>query len=165
LAYHLCDIYLEELDKVLASALDEDAAPQNTPIARLLDPFLTLAARTSTNPTLQRVISAVLEPLVQSLAQPQYVESPGHKRRHLLEQDLSVLVEHACLLDPATEKTAGKNALHRGVVRLVFDTASQAESRDSNRRKLYAFWKQHAGDLDDQDKPNAVIRKEVPEAS
>ncbi|KAI0036589.1 Nop52-domain-containing protein [Vararia minispora EC-137] len=151
LAYHLCDIYLEELEKVLADLSNQNATPPSVPLGRLLDPFLTLAARTTANPTVRRIISVVLEPLIESLQYPQYAESLGHKRRQVLDQDLSVLVDHACLFDPETEGRLDRVSLHRGIVKHIFDTACDHNSRDSNRRKMYSFWKQHALELEDQE--------------
>ena len=65
LAYHLADIYLEELDKALART--EDALP--APLTTLLEPFLTLAARTINKKTYERLQSALLEPLLSAFSQ------------------------------------------------------------------------------------------------
>jgi ribosomal RNA-processing protein 1 len=146
LKYHLADIYLEELNKVLA--WDSEAGDKCPPPA-LLDvlvaPFLTLLARTPSNHTFERVMSAVLEPLIQSLMPPGSDEPPRQKRRRLLGNEISFVAENSCM---SGSSTPDRSSLRQGLLKQVFSVASEQDTRDSNRRRLYRFWKSN---LDDDD--------------
>ncbi|KAG8703734.1 hypothetical protein FRC08_002661 [Ceratobasidium sp. 394] len=64
LSYHLADIYLEELDKVLETI---DSQP-TTPLTTLIEPFVNLAARTPNKITYERMQTALITPLLNALA-------------------------------------------------------------------------------------------------
>jgi len=163
LKYHLADIYLEELDKVLAWDSEAgDERPPRVPIDTLIAPFLTLLARTPSNHAFDRVTSAVLEPLVQSLAPASSPEPPSKKRRRLLGTERSFVADNACTSSPPTTTAVaaadtGKLALHQALLKQVFSVASERDTRDSNRRRLYKFWKSNLEDDDD----DQVARRDV----
>lgn len=151
LRYHLADIYLEELDKVLAwNSENGDERPPRAPIDALIAPFLTLLARTPSNHAFERVMSTVLEPLIQSLASTATGsrEPPSKKRRRLLGSELSFVADNSCA---SSSPTADKSSLHRALLKQVFSVASEQDTRDSNRRRLYKFWKSNMEDDDDGD--------------
>jgi ribosomal RNA-processing protein 1 len=153
LKYHLADIYLEELNKVLAWDSEAgDECPPPAPLDTLIAPFLTLLARTSSNHTFERVMSAVLEPLIQSLTPSGPDEPPRQKRRRLLGEELTFVVENSCMSD---SPTPDKASLHQALLKQVFSVASEQDTRDSNRRKLYNFWKNHLDDDDRDHDPGA----------
>lgn len=146
LKYHLADIYLEELDKALAwDSETGDERPPRAPIDTLIAPFLTLLARTTSNHTFDRVMSTVLEPLVQSLAPASSPEPPSKKRRRLLGIEMSFVADNACTTAVAD---TDKSALHQALLKQVFSVASERDTRDSNRRRLYKFWKNNLEDDD-----------------
>ena len=150
LKYHLADIYLEELDKVLN--WDTEAGgqcPPRAPLDTLIAPFLTLLARTPSNHTFERVMSTVIEPLIQSLAPPGSSEPPSKKRRRLLGHEISFVLDNSCL---SSSPTATKSSLHQALLKQVFSVASEQDTRDSNRRRLYKFWKSNLEDDDDDDR-------------
>ncbi|KAI0049251.1 ribosomal RNA processing protein [Auriscalpium vulgare] len=151
LAYHLSDIYLEELDKVLSPSTgsDGDELPP-APLDTLLSPFLGLAARTSSKDTYERVRSAFLNPLFEALITTHNDEPPSQKRRRLLESDLTSVVDRTRVSDSATDRPLGKPALRQALLKQLFNVASDPETRDSNRRKLYAFWKSYIEDDEDE---------------
>jgi len=147
LRYHLADIYLEELDKVLTWDPEAgDERPPRAPLDTLIAPFLTLLARTPSNHTFERVMSAVLEPLIQSLAPPGSAEPPSKKRRRLLGNEMSFVADNSCV---ASLPSADKSSVHQALLKQVFSIASEQDTRDSNRRRLYKFWKSHLEDDDD----------------
>lgn len=156
LKYHLADIYLEELDKVLAWDSEAgDERPPRAPIDTLIAPFLTLVARTTSNHTFDRVMSVVLEPLVQSLAPAGSPEPPSKKKRRLLGTEMSFVADNSCMSSSLPTTTAAaaadadKPALHQALLKQVFSVASERDTRDSNRRRLYKFWKSNLEDDDD----------------
>ncbi|PIL31428.1 hypothetical protein GSI_06129 [Ganoderma sinense ZZ0214-1] len=154
LAYHLADIYLEELDKALGSSPVD--APLPAPLSTLLAPFLALSARTSTAITLQRIQSALLEPLVTALSTRHESNEPSRKRRRLSTREYSNLAVNACETDPSKEGTISPSVLRKAVFKQVFEVASEPDTRDANRRKLYAFWKEHMEEEEEGSNSNPV---------
>ncbi|KZV76929.1 Nop52-domain-containing protein [Peniophora sp. CONT] len=163
LAYHICDIYLAELEKVLASASsseEEEEADEDrnlAPLPVLLSPFVSLAARTPTKATVQRVQDAVLTPLLSALASslsPSPAQSDEDedgrraKRRRVDDDEYGDIVRGSCTGVGEGAGSTGARALHGSVMKLVWDTATKEDARDANRRRLYAFWKQNG--LDDE---------------
>ncbi len=144
LAYHLSDVYLEELDKALGNAPVDSPLP--APLPTLLAPFLALSARTSTVITLQRIQSALLEPLVTALSTHHESDEPSRKRPRLSTTEYPNLAANACETDPSKEGAISPSALRKVVFKQVFEVASEPDTRDANRRKLYAFWKEHMED-------------------
>ncbi|KAL4267954.1 RRP1 family protein [Pleurotus pulmonarius] len=150
LAYHLADIYIEELDKVMAAEEKSLPAPLNT----LLAPFFNLAALTPNSTTHRRVQSAFLEPLFRSVTRESTSNSDDDtrttKRRRLANSDSLYphLIQNACLTDPSAGKLSS-TSLKQGLSKYLFDTASNPDTKDTNRRKMYTLWKETAGeDLD-----------------
>ncbi|KAF4573214.1 hypothetical protein EYR36_007724 [Pleurotus pulmonarius] len=150
LAYHLADIYIEELDKVMAAEEKSSPAPLNT----LLAPFFNLAALTPNSTTHRRVQSAFLEPLFRSVTTESTSNSDDDnrttKRRRLANSDSLYphLIQNACLTDPSAGKLSS-TSLKQGLSKYLFDTASNPDTKDTNRRKMYTLWKETAGeDLD-----------------
>jgi ribosomal RNA-processing protein 1 len=148
LKYHLADIYLEELDKVLAYDSETGSErPPRSPLDTLIAPFLTLLARTSSNHTFDRVMSTVLEPLIQSLAADGTAEPPSKKRRRLLGNEISFVADNSCI--SSNSSMGDKSSLHQALLKQVFSVASEQDTRDSNRRRLYKFWKSNVEDRND----------------
>ncbi|KAF7311078.1 rRNA processing protein [Mycena chlorophos] len=157
LAYHLADIYLEELDKAIASL---DPPPLPAPLSALLAPFLTLAAQTPTALTYKRVQSEVFLPLFDALAAPPQAvdeDAPPTKKRRLAA-DASVsdspiptqygsLLANACYAQPEAGNTPSpRDELREKLLRRIFEVASEPETKDSSRRKMYALFKQSSGE-------------------
>ncbi|KAG6814117.1 hypothetical protein H0H92_002112 [Tricholoma furcatifolium] len=155
LAYHLADIYLEELNKVLGALSTEmSSQPLPAPIHTLLTPFLTLVAQTPVNVTYKRIQSALLDPLFSALSSPaDNEEQPASKRARLATttseaESYPHLVSNSCYKDPRTEGRVDGPTLRKKLLRSVFEVASQPDTRDSNRRKMYALWKDGASEDD-----------------
>ncbi|OBZ78963.1 Ribosomal RNA processing protein 1 B [Grifola frondosa] len=134
LASHLADIYLEELDKALASP--STPSPLPAPLSTLLSPFFTLAARTPTNTSYQRIQSALLDPLFFAL-KPTHDEEPSRKRPRLSTPTYSNLIANSCATSPKSEGVIERGKLRQILLKRLFDIASGEDTRDSNRRKLY----------------------------
>lgn len=162
LAYHLCDIYLDELEKVLASSEEDETDEERNlvPLPALLSPFVILAARTPTKATVSRVQEAVLTPLLSAWASSLSPPSPAQsdedhdddgrraKRRRLGVDEYGDIVKGSCTGLGDGEESTGARALHAAVMKLVWDTATKEDARDANRRRLYDFWKKNG--LDDE---------------
>ena len=144
MAYHIADIYIEELDKALGTS----TSPLPAPLGTVLEPFFYLAAQTSTSTTYKRIQSALFEPLLNALVPETDLEdAPSKAKRIRLSSDtLAYLKSNACLEDPEPESQMEGAILKKKLLRRMFEIASQPETRDSNRRKMYALWKEGAED-------------------
>ncbi|KAI0361012.1 Nop52-domain-containing protein [Trametes cingulata] len=148
LAYHLADIYVEELDKALGNPPSPNPLP--APLSTLLSPFFTLAARTPTATTYQRIQSALLDPLYTALdTSHDSDEPPSRKRPRLSTPTFPNLVSNACTIRPKEEGALSSSALKKALLKQMFEAASEPDTRDANRRKLYALWKEHMEDDED----------------
>ena len=156
LSYHLADIYLEELDKALGSPPVDSPLP--TPLSTLLLPFITLAARTPTTVTYQRIQSALFDPLLTAFA-PRHdsEEPPSRKRPRLSSPTYPHLASNACTTRPKEEGALSSATLRKLVLKQIFDVASEPETRDANRRKLYAFWKANIEEEEDTRSPDSDV--------
>ncbi|TFK30908.1 ribosomal RNA processing protein [Coprinopsis marcescibilis] len=151
LAYHLADIYLEELEKVLAQQSDIDKQPP-VPLILVLNPFLVLATQTASKITFRRIQSALLQPLLDSLSLESGSDDEDEARprkRARLSQNIPIWHNRSCLRDSATEKPLPRDVLQKQIRRALFDCASRPDTRDSSRRKLYALWKEGEGSEED----------------
>ena len=141
LAYHIADIYVEELDKALGIAV----SPSPAPLAILFEPFFALAARTPTAVTYKRIQNALLEPLFTALVHEPYPEDePPKSKRIRLGAEISSyphLAINACYSDSEEGRIDGAT-LKKKLFRRIFEVASHPDTRDSNRRKMYALWKE-----------------------
>jgi ribosomal RNA-processing protein 1 len=141
LAYHIADIYVEELDKALGTTQNHLPAP----MAVVLGPFFTLAAQTSNLTTYKRIQSAVIEPFLSSLGpvSPLIDEPPKSKKRRICEE--ASLAKNACFTSASEGKVDGLE-LRRMLLRRIFEIASEPTTKESNRRRMYTFWKENYDD-------------------
>ncbi|ESK90900.1 ribosomal rna processing protein [Moniliophthora roreri MCA 2997] len=158
LTYHLSEIYLEELDEVLG-ATPSTSSPPAAPLFLLLAPFFNLSALTLTSGTYKFVQSSLFEPLLASL-KPQEEsedENPRSRKRRRLESGTDVtfpnLVSHCCLSDPS-EKALSITTIREKLVRKIFEVASEPDTRDSNRKKMYALWEKEKEEESDDETDN-----------
>ncbi|KAJ7751319.1 nucleolar protein,Nop52-domain-containing protein [Mycena maculata] len=146
LAYHLADIFVEELEKALTTA-SEPMPP--APLSTLLSPFFTLAARTPTSATYKRIQSELFTPLFSALSLPQPEDQPPQKRIRLEagvpQQAYPTLVSNACFDNPSDGRIAAV-ILRKKLLRRIFEIASEPDTRDSSRRKMYALFKESTDD-------------------
>ncbi|KDR85462.1 hypothetical protein GALMADRAFT_234350 [Galerina marginata CBS 339.88] len=142
LSYHIADIYIEELDK----ALGVTPSPPSAPLAILFEPFIVLAARTPTSVTYKRIQSALFEPLLGALSpESSGDDGPPKSKRIRLCADAdsySHVVSNACYSNSESEGPVDGTELRKRLLRRIFEVASEPETRDSSRRKMYALWKE-----------------------
>ncbi|KAI0782347.1 ribosomal RNA processing protein [Irpex lacteus] len=165
LPYHLADIYLEELDKALNASTSQES-PTPAPLSTLLDPFISLAAGARAKLTVQRIESALLAPLFDafdSALSPEASSSQSddedaeenqrsRKRARLdISPDFPHILAHSCLTPSTDAKTLTARELKKGLLKRLFEVASDTKTRDGNRRKMYAFWKARASEDDGEE--------------
>lgn len=130
-----------------------------TPITTLLEPFVNLAARTSNKITYGRMQTALFVPLLDalsarsSLSNTDELDSQQRKRKRSSEIYPN-LTESMC--EPGTENAGNHLAqaikspqdVTRDVLKAIFDAAGDADTKDANRRKMYALWKERTEALE-----------------
>ena len=150
LSYHIADIYVEELDKALASK----PSPSPAPLSLLFGPFFILASRTPTSTTYKRIQSSLFDPLFTAL-DPESEDGddrPKSKRIRLSEEATYPTIRaNSCYSNPETEGSMDGVTLKKMLLRRIFEIASQEETRDSNRRKMYTLWKKAYEEDPDED--------------
>jgi ribosomal RNA-processing protein 1 len=137
LACHLADVYLEELDKVLANA---ESLP--APLSIVLAPFFALMAHTSTNATYKHIQSVLMYPLFVALSPKENDPTRSGKRARLDAPTYENIVGRGCLLDPLSEGRIEAAMLRNALSLQIFEVASQDATRPANRKRMYAFWKE-----------------------
>ncbi|KIK70701.1 hypothetical protein GYMLUDRAFT_149136 [Collybiopsis luxurians FD-317 M1] len=152
LVYHIIDVYLEELEKVLHSSNADNDKP--VPLLTILSPFLSLAALTPLGTTYKHLESSLLEPLLLSCSSSEDSsekdDQPRAKRRRIDFNPYSSIVLNACVSDASVEPALSPNLLRKKILRRLFQVAGHAETRDANRRKMYALWKAERDDDDEE---------------
>jgi ribosomal RNA-processing protein 1 len=127
------------------------------PLFTMLSPFLNLAARTNSNVTFKRIQASLFDPLISevSSASTSLTESsvdcpePTRIQSRLTDPSFRHLVHNSRGDDSQTAITPLE--LRSLIYQRIFEVASREETRDSNRKKLYAMWKdgmEGAGSLD-----------------
>ncbi|KAH7886085.1 nucleolar protein,Nop52-domain-containing protein, partial [Phlebopus sp. FC_14] len=139
LAFHVAEVYLEELDKALASS--EPSTP--VPLIALLLPFVTLSAHTPTSATYKHLQDVFFWPLLEAL-KPTQTPNPTKKARVFPN-----IMSNACIAPPDGVTAAG--AIRKAILQMIFDIASAEDTRDVNRRKLYALYRVATEDDEDND--------------
>lgn len=109
LGTHLADVYMPELDKVVASGEGAEV-----PLVEVLRPFILLAARTRTSTVRERFLDTVIKPVLGVLL-PEG-ERPAKT--------------------PEWENVASLGG-RKELLKALFETAAQEETVESNRRKIY----------------------------
>lgn len=116
----------------------------------VLAPFLTLAAKTPNKVTYQQIQSNLIDPLFSALSlSPGPDESPLPNRSEgsSPQNDMPNLLANSCL--SPQDEPLDRSKLRKGVLEYIFEVASQEDSRDSNRRKLYAICNANIDEDDD----------------
>ncbi|KAF9245817.1 Nop52-domain-containing protein [Melanogaster broomeanus] len=142
LTFHLTEIYLEELEKALASSGSSLPAP----LLALLSPFITLAAYTPANTTYKHLQETLFQPLLTAL---QSRTLNARKRVQAPIPDYPNVLSNACTYAPTTDSPMEAGALREAILQKLFAAASAEDARDANRRKMYALYKNASEDDDD----------------
>ncbi|POY76894.1 hypothetical protein BMF94_0147 [Rhodotorula taiwanensis] len=144
LAYHLFDIYLDEIERLVTPS-DQDAASESDrslPLLPLLGPMYTTAARAPLQIMFTRLVDNVFTPLLDALLPPK--PEPRAKRRRgaagrakdpAYPGIRASAVEGTGVEDPsAAAEVVGKQVLKR-----LFEEGGQEETGETQRRRIYTF--------------------------
>ena len=133
LTLHLAEIYLEELEKALSAS----ESPTPVPILALLSPFISLAAHTQTNTTYKHLEESLFKPLLAGL------------RPRVSGIEYPTILSNACADVPYTDGPMLHSTLRKAMLQKLFAVASAEDTRDTNRRKMYALYKTAVEDDED----------------
>ncbi|CAE6406527.1 unnamed protein product [Rhizoctonia solani] len=160
ISYHLADIYLEELEKIL----DTNDADCNLPLVNLLKPFINLSACTPNKITYGRMQSALFVPLLDTLVvraiSPNVdVSDPQRRKRKRSSEAYPNIVES--ISKPTSQAEGVRSARNpqdvaKDILNAIFEVAGHTDTKDANRRKMYALWKQRMEEIEGPPEGDAV---------
>lgn len=147
LAYHLGDIYLDELERMLP---EDPASPLRVvPLVPLLQPFLTTLARAPSSAMFLRLTLNLFNPLFDfSVPLPQ----PKSKRRKVASE--IVPPEYPRIfaqcqvegMDGTEDGPNGKRLCGEGALAALFAEGSKTDTNEVNRRRIYKLWREKSGE-------------------
>lgn len=162
LMYHVCDIYLEELDKAVAQR-DADAERQKAervyvPATMLLQPFFETVARCHAAHHFDRMMKAVVMPYLDDcLLRTEEQKAQSHRstkrqRRQDVADEQVEERESACEF-PSLLRQAGKapDLLRKEAFAKLFAAASQPTSVEARRRRIYKLCKDEEERLEEEE--------------
>ncbi|WFD28682.1 hypothetical protein MNAN1_003695 [Malassezia nana] len=146
ITYHLCDIYLDELEHSLSSLVDTDAT---VPILELLTPFMELAATSQSKRMYDRVTNHVLMPFLNECEKRANQTLPDRKRRKVASEaeDDASRYDHIfshVQIEPTEDEEDEDNtmtSLYKRAWQCIVAKASGSDTYAPSRRKLYDLWK------------------------
>lgn len=151
LAYHLADVWLDELER----STQDGTSSRGMPIADVLQPFISTLAHTSNSVLYKRLTDAVMQPLLEALAVEAEPEQPSRKRRRRGEADENerdASLQYSAIA--AATKLSDDRQIARAVCKAILVRASAVDDpkvKDANRRRLYALVRQFSEDDDDDE--------------
>jgi ribosomal RNA-processing protein 1 len=137
LLYHVCDVYLEELDKACQGLEEEETA---LPVAALIQPYIVLAATCHARLHYDRIFKSVLAPLLDDCL----VAEKGLTRSKDKQEAFS-----RCHF-PSVFKHAAQSPtdVRKQVYAALFKEASQSTSAEARRRQIYKLFRDEQDRLD-----------------
>ena len=104
-------------------------------------PFLIFGAKTPNKTAYEKVQANLIEPLISALSPPLKPEAS------CTEVEFSHLLANSCL--SPSDGSMDRSQLLKGLLEYIFEVASQEDSKDANRRKMYAICKANIDEDDD----------------
>ena len=150
LAYHLADIYIDELERSLPAI--PASALRVVPLVPLLQPFLTTFALCPSSTMFARISDNLFSPLFDySVPLP---PQPKSKRRKI-ESQLAI-AEYPRIFEQAqVEEMSGNEGVEEGrrlcgegVLKALFEEGGKKETNEVNRRRMYKLWREKSGEGD-----------------
>ncbi|GJN87653.1 hypothetical protein Rhopal_000608-T1 [Rhodotorula paludigena] len=155
IAYHLFDIYLDEIERTCAAHLpsssdsatsDEpstSAPERSVPVTPLLAPMCSTLAIAPTSILASRATENVFTPLLEALLPPKPPSRPNKRRKNDLPPPPRP--EHPGILALAVEgagaqsDAAAGEAIAKSVLKRLFDEGGSETTGEVNRRRIYQF--------------------------
>ncbi|KAI5474876.1 hypothetical protein MNV49_002320 [Pseudohyphozyma bogoriensis] len=139
IAYHLADIYVDEIESSISTPLVTLPSPPSTiPLLSLLAPFYTTLSLAPSSTLFTRVSSNVFVPLLEaSLTKPE----PEGKKRKFASEIVKPTFDGVFEKSEEEREEVGKKVLER-----LFEVGGGKETNEVNRRRLYVLYKEWAGE-------------------
>lgn len=152
LAYHFCDVFLEEVNRVLEPPPNQDPESKEStqidpiPIDLLLGPFChALSLARPGTAILKRIIESVITPLLENIQ--------VHLSQGVYNPPSSTIPIYAtfstgiCVMDSKSEKRSSNDLLlvKKQLLKLIFETGAHKDCLEANRKKLYTLWASQGG--------------------
>ncbi|RUS17985.1 nucleolar protein,Nop52-domain-containing protein [Endogone sp. FLAS-F59071] len=140
--YHVVDVWLEELEKVVGAQLSTLADDEDleVPTARLIDPMIQLMAQSKNSVIIKRVIEGVLQPVLEK-----FIKELDRLESLVESEDAS----------GEDEDVTNPYIYDIGSIRhALFAAGADPTTSDANRRKLYALYQSYneiLGNDEDED--------------
>lgn len=144
IAYHVIDLFVEELERSLEAPADVDdadavrgadaeegSAEMPVPLGDLLQPIIDVLAQTSNKAAYQRVLDHIFDPVLGDV-QASEADPQSKKRTAATTTDLSELSLQRTL-------AGQKEGLDRDILKRIFAAAARETTDDIARRRLYAY--------------------------
>ncbi|GAA5826316.1 hypothetical protein JCM3770_005817 [Rhodotorula araucariae] len=150
IAYHLADIYVDEIERTCAAHLpssdadssDSSPAPtRNVPLVLLLDPVFTTLSISPTKILYARFTENVLEPLLAAFLPPKPT-APRPQKRKRTDPPAPARPVYPGILACAREGAGAADAaqaIGKAVLRRLFDEGGKEQTGETNRRRIYQF--------------------------
>ncbi|MCO5613867.1 hypothetical protein L7F22_068145 [Adiantum nelumboides] len=153
LMYHVCDIYLEELDKALLIESEEEEGEEakDVPVTSLLQPFVDMAASCHSSQHFDRMMKSVIVPYLDDcLVSEAEQETKESENRASKRQKKSIDDDSQCDY-PNIFKRADTNPteLRSRAFSELFSAASRTESVEARRRRIYKMCREEEERLED----------------
>lgn len=142
MAYHIIDIYLDELDRALASCNpetaegSEDAIRVPAPLVAILEPLMVQLSVAINKTAIMRITENIFDPLLDAIGKNADAEDesePPAKRR---KGDDAVSKEEEQYGNILADQPSDIRNL---ILRCIFDQGAKPQTEGTNRRRLYMY--------------------------
>ena len=159
LSFHLADIYLEELEKVLQPASEPI---QPVPIVTVLIPFFRLVARTPSKSTRTHVKTNLLDSLFNALRPASEVPLARKRPRFEFESPVySNIIANACI-GKMEQGKADRAMLRTALSKKIFEIAGEEDTKSANRKWMFAVYRENIDSGgDDVEDPTARANVQI----
>lgn len=152
LAYHLFDIYLDELERLASSGKDSPLSP--LPLLALLSPMYSVASRAPLQVMFTRLVDNVFTPVLDAFLGPKPEPNPKRRRgnaaKRARERAYPALRAAARRADGFSAEEAGDAAdteataeadarIGKQLLRRLFEEGGKEETGEAQRRRIYNF--------------------------
>ncbi|GAA5975387.1 hypothetical protein JCM10908_005146 [Rhodotorula pacifica] len=147
LAYHLFDIYLDEIDRLASASSSSDSSPA-LPLLALLSPMYTVASHAPSQIMFTRLVDNVFTPLLDAFLGPKPEPNPKRRRGNAAKRAkeraypaLRAAARRAAGLEveEEAEETAADAKIGKRALRRLFEEGGKEETGEVQRRRIYNF--------------------------
>lgn len=143
ITYHVCDIFLDELETALAAHANAMPSVPLVPTLDLLVPFMDLAATSTSKRMHERVMEHVILPFLQACEHDMHTKAHDKKKRKTEEG--AVDAPYKYILTHTTldgKHVAGAGDMYETALHRLVSAASAPDTYAPSRRKMYALWQE-----------------------